>query len=242
MGEGSVAQRVAADGQERATGQPGPSAKLKRETLDLLKDVGLAITSLLGKSCEVVIHDTGDLEHSIVWVQGDLTGRHPGGMMSDLGLESLRHGDVRPHLNYTTDTESGKTLKSASIWLRDSGGEVCGAFCINLDVTAMETLRDFARDLAPESGRTDVSESHVTDLGDMVDTLIAECEFRMACRAEDMKKDQRLEVVRFLDERGAFQVRNSAVLVAKRLGVTRKTIYNYLREIETNQEEGAGVV
>jgi predicted transcriptional regulator YheO len=241
-GDDAVGEQVAPDDQERATRQPGSSGKLKRETLDLLKDVGLAVTSLLGRSCEVVIHDTGDLEHSIVWVQGEVTGRHPGGMMSDLGLESLRHGDVRPHLNYTSDTESGKTLKSASIWIRNAEGQVCGAFCINLDVTAMETLRDFARDLAPEGGRTDVSESHVTDLGDMVDTMIAECEFRMACRAVEMKKDQRLEVVRYLDERGAFQVRNSAVLVAKRLGVTRKTIYNYLREIERNQEEGGGVV
>jgi predicted transcriptional regulator YheO len=103
-------------------------------------------------------------------------------------------------------------------------------------------LREFARDLAPEDARTDFSEDHVTDLGDMIDTMIAECEYRMGSPTEEMKKDQRLEVVRFLDERGAFQIRNSAVLVANRLGVTRKTIYNYLREIERNQEEGAGVV
>jgi predicted transcriptional regulator YheO len=43
-----------------------------------------------------------------------------------------------------------------------------------------------------------------------------------------------------LDHRGAFQVRNSAAMVADRLGVTRKTIYNYLREIEGEQEAVAG--
>ncbi len=242
MRDGAVAQHAVADDRKRAGRQPAPSAGLKLETLDLLKDVGLAITSLLGKSCEVVIHDISDLEHSIVSVQGDVTGRRPGGMMSDLGLERLRQGDARPLMNYTTHTEKGKTLRSASIWLRDSGGEICGAFCINLDVTAVQMLREFARDLAPEDARTDFSEDHVTDLGDMIDTMIAECEYRMGSPTEEMKKDQRLEVVRFLDERGAFQVRNSAVLVANRLGVTRKTIYNYLREIERNQEEGAGIV
>ena len=60
-----MAQHAMADDRKRAGRQPVASAGLKQETLDLLKDVGLAITSLLGKSCEVVIHDTSDLERSI---------------------------------------------------------------------------------------------------------------------------------------------------------------------------------
>ena len=241
MRDGAVAQHAVADDRKRAGRQPAASAGLTQETLGLLRDVGLAITSLLGKSCEVVVHDISDLEHSIVSVQGDVTGRGPGGMMSDLGLERLRQGNERPLLNYTTHTEKGKTLRSASIWLRDADGEICGAFCVNLDVTPLLLMRDFSLELAPEDARTDLSEDHVTDLGEMIDTMIAECEYRIGTLAEKMNKDQRIEVVRFLEERGAFQVRNSAVIVANRLGVTRKTIYNYLREIERNQEEGAGV-
>jgi len=221
----------AVSGGARAATKSQLSDRLKPEVLQLLKDTGLAIASLLGKSCEVVIHDTSDLEHSIIWVQGDVTGRRVGGMMSDLALEMLHRGELHPLFNYTTYTESGKTLKSASIWLRDSNGKVCGAFCINLDVTPIRVLQEFARDLAPEDPLPGMSEHHVTDLGDMIDTLIAECEYRMATPAGEMNKDQRAEVVRFLDERGAFQVRNSAVIVAGKLGVTRKTIYNYLREI-----------
>jgi predicted transcriptional regulator YheO len=217
------------------------SARLGPETLGLLKDVGRAITSLLGKWCEVVIHDTSDLEHSIVWLHGNVTGRRPGGMMTDLGLEMLRRGQTQPLLNYTTYTESGKTLRSASLWLRDEKGEICGGFCINLDVTPMMALREFGRDLAPGDARTDLSEAHVADLGDLIDTLIAECEYRMGTPADEMSKDQRLEVVNFLDGRGAFQVRNSAVIVANRLGVTRKTIYNYLREIERDNAEATGM-
>jgi predicted transcriptional regulator YheO len=229
----------AVSGGARASTKSQLSDRLKPEILDLLKDIGLAIASLLGKSCEVVIHDTSDLEHSVVWVQGNVTGRRVGGMMTDLGLERLRQGQTHPLFNYTTYTESGKTLKSASIWLRDGNGEICGGFCINLDITPILALREFSRDLAPDDARTDLSEAHVTDLGDMIDTIIAECEYRIGTPADGMNKDQRLEVVGFLDERGAFQVRNSAVVVANRLGVTRKTIYNYLREIERNQAEGA---
>jgi predicted transcriptional regulator YheO len=211
----------------------------KKEAFDLLKDVGLAICSLLGRCCEVVVHDTSDLEHSIVWVQGDVTGRRVGGMMTDLGLEMLRTGRTHPLFNYTTYTESGKTLRSASIWLRDPDGEIFGGFCINLDVTPILALREFSRDLAPEDSAYDLSEAHVSDLGDMIDTMIAECEYRMGRPAREMNKDHRVEVVRFLDERGAFQVRNSAAIVANRLGVTRKTIYNYLREIAPEDQPAA---
>ena len=93
----------------------GAASLRKREVFDLLKDVGLAITSLLGKSCEVVIHDVTDLEHSIIWIEGDVTGRRVGGMMGDLGLENLRKGETHPLFNYTTYTESGKTLNSTAL-------------------------------------------------------------------------------------------------------------------------------
>jgi predicted transcriptional regulator YheO len=203
----------------------------KREVFDLLKDIGLALTSMLGRSCEVVIHDTSDLEHSIVWIEGNVTDRRVGGMMSDAGLEKLRSRDTHPLFNYTTYTDTGKTLKSASIWLRDSSGEIYGAFCINLDVTAIELLQDFVRDLAPDSSRVELGEAYAQTLHDMLDTMIAECEYRIGSPAERMSKDERVEMVRMLDGRGAFQVRNSVAYVAGRVGVTRKTIYNDLREI-----------
>lgn len=209
----------------------------KHEVFDLLKDVGLALTSMLGKSCEAVIHDVSDLEHSIIWIQGDVTGRRVGGMMSDLGLEKLRQGKTHPLFNYTTCTEEGKTLKSSSIWLRDSHGDIYGAFCINLDVTAIEMVRDFFRDLSADSSQADVSEIHARDLHDLLDTMIAEAEYRISTRAGDMTRDQRIEMVRFLEDKGAFQVRNSVPIVASALGVTRKTIYNYLSELERDRVE-----
>ncbi|MGB3906553.1 MAG: helix-turn-helix transcriptional regulator, partial [Anaerolineae bacterium] len=215
------------------------AALKRREVFGLLKDVGLAMSSLLGKSCEVVIHDLTDLEHSIIWIEGNVTGRRVGGMMGDLGLERLRKGEIHPLFNYTTYTESGKTLKSCSIWLRDSAGEIYGAFCINLDVTAIDVIKDFIGDLAAGSPQPDLSEAFSLDLNDMLDTMIAECEHRLAKPTKEMSRDERIEVVRFLEERGAFQVRNSAAVVADRLGVTRKTIYNYLSTIGRDAGEAS---
>ena len=48
-------------------------------------------------------------------------------------------------------------------------------------------------------------------------------------------------MVRILDERGAFQVRNSVSYVAGRAGVTRKTIYNDLREVSESKGDAVGL-
>lgn len=214
----------------------------KREAFDLLKDIGLSLTSMLGKSCEVVIHDVSDLEHSIIWISGDVTGRKIGGMMPEVALERLRKGETHPIFNYTVHTERGKTLRSCRIWLRDSEGQTYGAFCINLDVTAIATLQDLVLDLARDALQPGVGEAYpqvFEHLHDMLDTMMAEAEYRIGTRAQDMDKDLRVELVRFLDRKGAFQVRNSAAIVANRLGVSRKTIYNYLGEIARDQAAGA---
>jgi hypothetical protein len=61
-----------------------------------------------------------------------------------------------------------------------------------------------------------------------IDRLIDLAEQGMEKRVEDMSRTEKQEVVRFLDERGAFLIRRAVADVAARLGVTRFTIYNYL--------------
>jgi predicted transcriptional regulator YheO len=211
-----------------------------RGVFSVLKDVGLALRALLGEGCEVVIHDTSDLERSIVWIDGDVTGRSVGDVMTDGGLEWLRQGKTESLFSYATCGESERTLKNACLKVRDSNGEVCGVFSIVLDVTPLMLLREFTGHLTPDYSRPELGEEFVADLGDMIDIIIAECEYRIGAAANEMDRSQRIEVVRILERRGAFQVRNSVAMVADSLNVTRKTIYNYLREITGEQEAVAG--
>ena len=46
-----------------------------------------------------------------------------------------------------------------------------------------------------------------------------------------MKKSEKMAVVARMHERGLFLLRGSVELVAKHLGATKFTIYNYLEEI-----------
>ena len=89
----------------------------------------------------------------------------------------------------------------------------------------------FLRTLPAGEAEQEVSESFSQDLAQMVETMIAECAYQIGKPISLMNKSDRKQVVGLLDERGVFQVRKSVPLVAERLGVTQKTIYNYLTEL-----------
>ena len=65
-------------------------------------------------------------------------------------------------------------------------------------------------------------------LGATIAGLIAAAERGMGKDVASMSRTEKQQVVRFLDDRGAFLIRRAVEDVADRLGVTRFTIYNYL--------------
>jgi predicted transcriptional regulator YheO len=139
-------------------------------------------------------------------------------------------------MNYTAYTDDGKTVKSSSIFVHDENDNPVAAFCINLNVTPLLLFTRFLRTLPAGQEEADLSESFSPDLGQMVETIIAECAYQVGKPISVMSKSDRVQVVKLLDERGVFQLRKSVPLVAERLGVTQKTVYNYLTQLEGQKE------
>lgn len=100
--------------------------------------------------------------------------------------------------------------------------------------------RDVIGGLARDGLQLHEGESYMQifdDLHQMLDTMMTEAEHRIGTSAEDMDKGQRIELVRFLDERGAFQVSNSAPIAASPLGVMRETIYSCPSGVARDRQE-----
>ena len=108
------------------------------QNLELLKQIASAIHKLLGSQCEVVIHDFSDLAHSIVHLEGNVTGRSVRGAATDLILSQVRQGKTDQDVyNYQTQLPNGHVLKSCTLYLHDDDGQTFGAFCINFDITPL---------------------------------------------------------------------------------------------------------
>ncbi|TDC91183.1 transcriptional regulator [Saccharopolyspora aridisoli] len=66
------------------------------------------------------------------------------------------------------------------------------------------------------------------ELTSALDRLIREVETELGARLPDLPRPEKQKAVRLLEERGAFSMRKSVETVAKALGVSRFTVYNYL--------------
>lgn len=210
------------------------------ELLATLEPIMKAIAGAVGPHCEVVLHDLSqrDMERTIVAIEnGHVTGRKVGGPSTNLGLELLRREDEdHEEYGYKGRTGDGRELRSSSTYFRDADGRVIAALCINVDLTPLQVARS-ALDAALRPSVKDAAEAPVqeeifaSDISEVLDNLIDGAIAHTGKTAAVMDRDDRLAVLRFLDERGAFFVKRAVDRVARRLNISRVTAYNYLEQI-----------
>ncbi|MFF5234950.1 transcriptional regulator [Dactylosporangium sp. NPDC000521] len=190
---------------------------------------GLAAT--FGPTCEVVLHDYRRGEQSVVAVAGSVTGRKAGGAISEIGLAVLAQGDAATNdVNYVTRAPDGRIVKSSTMPLRDGAGHVFGALCVNVDVTALRQAGDLLTALAGAAAAQLPATTFSDDFDDVVDALVRAEELARGRPVAALTRPERLALLRALDRRGVFAVRNAVPRVAARLGVSRSAAYADLAE------------
>lgn len=216
-----------------------PDKTLLIESLKLVVD---GIAGTFGRRCEVVLHDLSNLDRSIVKIaNGHVSGRSVGGSITDQGLKDLKKGNRDLILNYQSVTSDGRTLKSATMIFRDQSGSPVAAICINLDVTDVLKFNNMIQEMfsfttpAQEEEDTETFERDVTStLDNMAGKIIG----RSGKQVQSLSKEERLTIVRELDNQGFFLIKGAIKILASRLMVSKFTIYNYLDQIR-NDNEGA---
>ncbi|GAA5163004.1 MULTISPECIES: aminotransferase class V-fold PLP-dependent enzyme [Amycolatopsis] len=177
------------------------------------------LAAMLGPGNEVVLHDLSKLPNSIVAVAGTLTGRTPGGPMTDLLLGLVRRGTTQDLTNYETHGPDGRPIRSSTIFLRDAEGVAIGCLCVNSELPATA------------AGSTTRQETFPPDVDSLQRFLVDRAVGSTGIPVELMKKRHKAAVVRELDEAGFFLIKDAVDFLAAELKVTRYTIYNYLNEI-----------
>jgi predicted transcriptional regulator YheO len=110
--------------------------------LEAIADIIQPLAGLLGKHCEIVLHDYRVPDRSVVAVVGKVTGRRVGSAMSEASLSVLAEKRAaQDRLNYLAKAANGRVINSSTIVLRDANRRVFGALRINLDVTRALDVR-----------------------------------------------------------------------------------------------------
>ena len=192
-----------------------------------------ALQQALGPGTELALHDLRKLDRSLVARAGGLTGRKPGAPITGLVLERLQAGRTDDLFRYPARTDDGKELCSSTIFLRDSTGRAFACLCLNTDVSLWSELARALPAMLPEgadvSGRSE--EESVPHVADLAASAVSRAIADVGVPVELMRKEHRAQVVKNLHASGFFLVQSSVGHVAEALGVSRFSVYNYLREL-----------
>lgn len=197
------------------------------------------IATLIGSHCEIVLHSLEYLENSAIYIaNGHNTGRTIGSPITDRALQSLRHMQTdsvsKP---YFTKAKGGVLMKSVSIAIRNRKQHVIGLLCINmnLDVPVSQFLSTF---IAPTESEQ-AAENGVNFASSVDDLVVQSIDSTIA----EVRNDQRIannsknrQIIVSLYEKGIFEIKDAIHQVAERLGISRHTIYLYIRQLKQEIE------
>lgn len=221
---------------------PGPHVKgavTLGQKLELLKQLAHGLAMQFGSSCEIVIHDLTrkELENSIVYIEnGHISNRKLGDGPSRVVLETLSRNPSQIHdrLSYLTKTEDGRILKSSTMYIRNDDNRIAYIFSLNYDITSLLTIETAIQSListetTKESEAKNSQPQKIThNVNELLDTLIEQALALVGKPVALMNKDDKVIVVQYLNDAGAFLITKSGDKVASLLGISKFTLYSYM--------------
>lgn len=198
----------------------------------LLLQLAKGVAGQFGESCEVVIHDlTKDAEHTIIGIEnGQVTGRTLGGGSSRIVLEALskKPEELQDKINYLTQTEDGRMLKSSTIFVRDENNKIIAIFSINFDITNFIMMDYSLKNLIKPNDCKEEPEKIVNGVNGLLDELINRSVQLINKPVSQMNREDKIRAIRYLYDTGAFLITKSGDKVSKFFGISKYTLYNYI--------------
>jgi predicted transcriptional regulator YheO len=211
------------------------------QVFELLARVGEAVAATVGPNCEVVVHDLRTPEHTVVAISGNLTRRAVGAPVPD---PELLPGNVdrfqEDLLHYKALTPGGRELVSSTVWVRDTRNHIVGALCINMDFANLRLARDLlTRAIAdvPSSKADGGLTTFATSPEEFAAIALKQVIQEIDRPLHQLDRDDKIQVIGELDKAGVFALRRAADIVASELGVSRASVYSYLKDARGETSE-----
>lgn len=196
------------------------------------KKIAKALAEMFAPTCEVVLHDLTNPEHSVVAIEQPLSGRSVGDSTTEMGLARI-HDPNYPDVvqNYANRFPDGRPAKSTSIGLRNGKGEFVAALCLNMDVSLLDSVqRVLAQLTAVDNAEPPTHETLRSRFGpNDVRRAIEDYSAAMSSQPRALSPSQRKTLIRHLATSGLLQLRGAAKIVAEELGISRASVYNALK-------------
>lgn len=215
-----------------------------KEINEILPILDLLIKGLgkhFGESVEFVVHDyKKDFSKTIVAISnGNVTKREVGDSGTSIGLKIMQGKQADDgKFGYISQTKDGRYLKSSTIYIKDDDGKMLGSVCVNCDITDAMVARNFINSYVGAGNEAAVEATVYDNVDDLLIFLINESISHVGTPVAMMSREQKIEGIRYLNDRGAFKIKNASTIISKYYDVSRYTIYNYINDSQNIGENG----
>jgi len=196
------------------------------------------LVAMFGQRCEVVVHDFSNLEESLFYLKGNITNRKKGAPITDLVLHELKKDsqDIKDITNYETVLKSGSVLKSSTIFLRDAYNHVIGALCVNFDISLLIQLGGEIQELIKFENNEPKIENFYSTVHEVVEEMVNSVLKEFTKAPTMLEMEEKIDCVSKLEDKGTFLIKGSVEYLSEVLGVSKFTIYNYLKKIRAEKD------
>ncbi|EIA6621845.1 helix-turn-helix transcriptional regulator [Enterococcus faecalis] len=193
--------------------------------------------NFFGSTHEVILHSLENLESSAIKViNGHFSNRKEGAPITDMALKMLSQVEsehdyaVKPYYN---ENQKGVILKSSTIPVIGENDRIIGLICINMHLEM--PLIDYLQDLLPSGQQNDMSQElknseHFSDnIDELITTSLTKVKQAVESDPNVSHLNQNKEIVIRLYDQGIFNLKDSVIKIADRLGISKNTIYLHIR-------------
>lgn len=206
-----------------------------RKILENYKTLAEGLGEFLGEGHEIVIHSMETLENSVVKiVNGYHSGRSKGSPINDLGLSILNDikKEPKPYFTYFNRTKTGEPLKSCTISIKGDSNKLIGLLCINfyMNTSISSVLKNF-NFFGEKPNDTSVKETFAENLDELISSSLNEAKDLVYKNTKISFTNKNKEIINILYEKGIFNLKDSVLIIAEKLGISKNTVYMHLRNI-----------
>jgi predicted transcriptional regulator YheO len=187
-----------------------------------------AIATLFKPHVEVVVHDLRTM--TIAHIANPIGKRKVGDSSSADRFpdQTLEQAVIGPYRNTGPD---GRNMRSVTAVLRDERAHVLGMLCINFDVSMLERVQDSLAAFAFLPASPEPQTFFHDSWRQALEQIVRRHETAMGMSAMALDATGRRALIAQIHDARILDIRNAAPAVASRLGISRASLYKYLRDI-----------
>lgn len=226
-------------------------SEIDKLILNSYKTIVYGLADYLGPESEVVLHSLENYESSAIIIAGENTKRKVGAPITDLALNMLSRISVSEETNfltYFTKSKSQTKMKSSTIAIYGENKRIIGLLCINYNLECK--LDDFIKNFSyPEKADEDVNlinfnssekssmvENFTNSIDELIEEKVEKIKIKIDNNEEISNNNKNKEIIKILYEEGIFNIKDGVIRVAKKMNISKNTVYLHIRQLEKNKK------